>query len=244
MEGGVLLSDGFKEFAKDKILFVSVTSDVPGRKYDTLLDAYGFQGFPTLALLSPGGANLLSPEGRSTKSFQTAYDKAVERLKDDKKKIKKAEKSFEASLKKAAEAAEEARKRADAFKKLLETTKAKAKKGDKQATADIEIYDALQTIGESRSRNEYIQNRAVCYVLFLAGKKPTFEFSKYDYYINVFDVSISEEDAKTGRAAFAGLKKAAEGLMKVDPSLTQMRVDKFLGQLEQKLNKISEEDDD
>lgn len=101
LESGPFLTDEFVEFAKDKVMYLSIASQVPGREYDNMLGAYGFRGFPSIAVLSAGGANLSSPEERNVAAFKTAVTKAKKMIKEEADVVAAKEKEAAEAIKKA-----------------------------------------------------------------------------------------------------------------------------------------------
>jgi len=86
VEGGFFQSKAFASFAKDKILFVSIESQVPGRVNDKLLEQHRYSGFPSFGLMNEDGEILASfPVGwRNVKDdkldegVSKTYEKAVD----------------------------------------------------------------------------------------------------------------------------------------------------------------------
>lgn len=99
LEGGLFLTDEFVAFAKDHVMFLSIMSRVPARKDDALLRAYGFRGFPSMAVLSPGLGKLSSPRGRSVEAFKAAVSQAKAMIADDPDGVAAKDKAAEAAIK-------------------------------------------------------------------------------------------------------------------------------------------------
>jgi len=218
-------------------MYLSIMSNVPGRAHDNMLRMYGFRGFPSMAILSPGGAKITQPAGRGIKAFQKAYDDAIAKLKEDAEGIKKSEEAVTVKLKAAAEAAAKAAEEAVAFKKMLEETKAKAEKGDKQASADIEIYDTIKKLKSPKSRDEYMSNKKALYELYKAGKKPTFEKTTFEYYSNVVNLCIENKDKENAKKSITNLKEASKTMIKKNPQWTS-QINKYIEDLKTKIDKL------
>jgi hypothetical protein len=70
LEAGPFSASGFADFAKDVVLFVHVTSRVPGEKYPQLMLEKGGNGFPYLAYLDAEGDVLGFPPDRTVEAFE------------------------------------------------------------------------------------------------------------------------------------------------------------------------------
>ena len=70
MEGGAFLSDEFKTFAQDKVVYLNITAKIEGRKHDDLFGEKGGTGFPYLCALSAKGDVVAKLSGsRDTEGF-------------------------------------------------------------------------------------------------------------------------------------------------------------------------------
>lgn len=66
VEGGALRSEEFREFAKDHVTFLHVTTRIPGRKHDDLLQKKGGRGFPYFCMLDAEGSVIAQHAGERT----------------------------------------------------------------------------------------------------------------------------------------------------------------------------------
>jgi hypothetical protein len=65
-------------FAKDHVLFLHITTRIPGRKNDGMLRDVGGAGFPTFVAMSSKGEVLAKPRQRTIASFADALAEAAE----------------------------------------------------------------------------------------------------------------------------------------------------------------------
>lgn len=72
MESRALSDPAFPAFAAKVVPFLHVTTQIKDRKYDGLLKAKGFNGFPSLAIADVGGNVLMRVTDRSVAGFEKA----------------------------------------------------------------------------------------------------------------------------------------------------------------------------
>ena len=78
MEGGALLQENFKEFAKDYVLYCHVTSRIENDKYGNLLSEKGGGGFPYLTFMDAKGNVIAKHQGpRRVSAFKTTGARAA-----------------------------------------------------------------------------------------------------------------------------------------------------------------------
>jgi len=79
VEGGALLTDEFSEFSKNYVMFLHVTTRIPGRKDDDLLGKVGGTGFPSFFMLDADGEVIGQHRGeRSAAGFEKTATAARE----------------------------------------------------------------------------------------------------------------------------------------------------------------------
>lgn len=77
-EGGPLVSEAFIAFAKDKPLFLHITTQIAGRQGDDLAKTYGFTMFPTFCVLDAEGKLLMTHSGpRTAEALAATYETAL-----------------------------------------------------------------------------------------------------------------------------------------------------------------------
>ena len=74
----MLSTDGFKEFAKDVVLFAHVTTRIEGDKYANLLSEKGGRGFPFVVAMDAEGNVLAGLADRTVDGFKVMVKSAVE----------------------------------------------------------------------------------------------------------------------------------------------------------------------
>jgi hypothetical protein len=78
LEGGALLTEEFKKFSNDYVMFLHVTTRIEGRKDDDLLRTVGGRGFPHLCMLDEDGNVIATHRGpRDVTAFQGTAARAV-----------------------------------------------------------------------------------------------------------------------------------------------------------------------
>jgi hypothetical protein len=82
LENGLFSSKEFTGFAKTQTMFLHITSRVPGRKDDDLLQKIGGSGFPTMVVMNAAGDVLTKPNARSLAGFREAVSRAEQILKE------------------------------------------------------------------------------------------------------------------------------------------------------------------
>ena len=83
MEGGTLLTDEFKKFATEQVMFLHITTRIPERENDGMLQEKGGRGFPYLAVLDAEGNVVAKVQQRSVDGFRSTVDNAKKYLESD-----------------------------------------------------------------------------------------------------------------------------------------------------------------
>jgi len=77
LENGPLLADDFAKFAKDYVLYLHITTMIPGEKYGDLLEQKGGNAFPWLVFMDATGEIILEHQGeRSAAGFAKSGEQA------------------------------------------------------------------------------------------------------------------------------------------------------------------------
>src|ERR1700690_3491752 len=77
LENGPLLEDDFAKFAKDYVLYLHITTMIPGEKYGDLLEQKGGNAFPWLVFMDAAGEIILEHQGeRSAAGFAKSGEQA------------------------------------------------------------------------------------------------------------------------------------------------------------------------
>ncbi|HLY12374.1 MAG TPA: thioredoxin family protein [Planctomycetota bacterium] len=79
LEHGALLTDDFAKFSKDYVLFLHVTTMIPGEKYGDLLEEKGGTGFPWIVFMDGSGEIIVTHGGPpAVEGFSRTGEKARE----------------------------------------------------------------------------------------------------------------------------------------------------------------------
>lgn len=73
----MLSTPEFPAFANKVVAFMHVTTRIPGRTHDGLLQEKGFRGFPSLAFMDAKGEIIAKPQGRSVEGFDATLDALI-----------------------------------------------------------------------------------------------------------------------------------------------------------------------
>jgi hypothetical protein len=74
----VLATDGFREFAKEYVLFVHITTKIDGDKYPNLMEEKGGEGFPYVAAMDAEGGVLAKLKERTLDGLRAMMKNAVD----------------------------------------------------------------------------------------------------------------------------------------------------------------------
>jgi len=199
VETGLLASKEFKAYVKDKIIYLSICTKIPERKYDYLYRKLNYNGFPVFTMLSEEGKVLAEPDivavNCNTDDLETAYKKA---------------------MKKAGIFDKESVKVKDELKKELAAVKKKAKEYDEQAQFDLEIYAIVQKMkkmdkAEKEAFDDYAKD---FYNRYKDSKRTNLFHNNFRFYDLVIRHAIKSKDGETAKSALKELEKASEAVEK------------------------------
>jgi hypothetical protein len=206
LENGPLLTDDFAKFAKDYVLYLHITTMIPGEKYGDLLEQKGGTAFPWLVFMDAGGEIILEHEGpRSAEEFAKSGAKAKDwlSLKDKADKGDKAAKIDFAILQLGMGKikVDEAQK---TIKESGEPSKEQAAKLEAELT-NAEIREAVMAL---RSDEQAAVLGKKFYARYKEGKPtPTADNAYQSYYILVMNAADEAKDVETFSKTLKSLKE-------------------------------------
>jgi len=195
VEKELILSDEFIKYAKDKIIYLSITTKIPDRKYDYLLSKLNYSGFPTISILSEEGRVLADPDevavNCTVKSIDAAYKKAMEVVgiygEEKAKIVAQMKKEFDEVQKKAKEYDEQAQFDLDVYKSIL--------KMKKMAFEDVDSFEVFAKDFYDKYKN---------------GKRTQLFHNNFRYYDLVLRYALEKKDVETSKEVVGNLEEASE----------------------------------
>lgn len=206
LENGPLLAEDFAKFAKDYVLFLHITTMIPGEKYGDLLEQKGGNGFPWIVFMDASGEILFEHEGeRSAEGFGKTGAQAKTYVALQEKVVKN-----------------DAAARIDLAilrLTLLKISMAEADRTFKEAGApptkeQQAAMDVARTNGELLEEVRSVKNgaqllalKARFYARFKEGKPlPTNDLVLQNYCLRVLEAAFDQKDADTYAAALKVLR--------------------------------------
>jgi hypothetical protein len=206
LEHGPLLEDDFAKFSKEVVLFLHITTMIPGEKYGNLLEEKGGVAFPWIVFMDATGDIILEHQAERTAE---AFGKSAERAKKWIALKEKSEKgdgpakidfaTLQLTLGKMTVA--------DAGKLMKEGgTPTKEQQAEWDAiVVNAQIREDLKAL---KSEADVAVLAQKYYARFKEGKPlPTANFALQNYLVCVLDASEAAKDAATFAAALAPLKE-------------------------------------
>lgn len=206
LENGPLLTDDFAKFAKDYVLYVHITTMIPGEKYGNLLEEKGGTAFPWLVFMDATGEIILEHEGpRSAEAFGKSGAKAKDwlALKD---KADKGDKP--ASIDFAILQLGMGKVKAAEAQKTIAAAGSPSK--EQQAKLDAELVNAevREAVTALRSDEQASELGKKFYARYKEGKAaPTADNAFQSYYILIMNAADEAKDAATFEATLKSLKE-------------------------------------
>lgn len=206
LESGPLLTDDFAKFAKDYVLYVHITTMIPGEKYGDLLEQKGGTAFPWLVFMDASGDIILEHEGpRTAEAFAKSGARAKDwvALKDKSDKGDKPAQIDFAILQlgmgkvKAAEAV-----------KTIGAAGTPSK--DQQAKLDEELINAevREAVQALRNDDQATELGKKFYARYKEGKPtPTADSAFQSYYILIMNAADEAKDTSTFEKTLKALKE-------------------------------------
>jgi len=207
LENGPLLAEDFAKFANDYVLFLHITTMIPGEKHGDLLEQKGGYAYPWIVFMDASGEILLEHNGeRSAEAFGKtgAQAKAYVALKD---KAAKGDSSAKVDF-------------AILQLTMLKITLAEADQAvkeagtppskEQQASLDVartnaQLRDEVRAV---RTDAQLEALKARFYARFKEGKSmPTNDFVLQNYCLRVLEASAEQKDADTYAAALKVLRE-------------------------------------
>lgn len=206
LENGPLLTDDFVKFSKDYVLYVHITTMIPGEKYGDLLEQKGGNAFPWLVFMDPTGEIILEHEGpRNAEAFAKSGAKAKEWL-SAKEKADKGDKPAQIDFA-ILQLGMGKIKAADAVKTVAA---AGAPSKDQQAKLDAELINAevREAVLALRSDEQAAELGKKFYARFKEGKPvPTADNAFQSYYILIMNSADEAKDTTTFETTLKALKE-------------------------------------
>jgi hypothetical protein len=196
LENGPLLAEDFAKFAKDYVLYLHITTMIPGEKYGDLLEQKGGNAFPWMVFMDSTGEIILEHQGeRSAAGFAKSGEQAKNwlTLKDKAEKGDAAAKVDFAIL----QLTMGRIPAADAEKIVKE---AGAVTPEQKAKLDAELVNAeiREAVRKLRSDEEAAELGKKFYARHKEGKPaPTADSALQSYFILIMDAAEAAKDADT-----------------------------------------------
>jgi len=207
LENGPLLAEDFAKFAKDYVLFLHITTMIPGEKHGDLLEEKGGYAFPWIVFMDASGEILYEHKGeRSAEAFGATGTQA---------------KAYVALQEKAAKGDAAAKVDLAILQlSLLKITTAEADQAVKEAGApptkeQQSSLDVARTNVQLREEVKAVRTdaqlealKARFYARFKEGKlMPTNDFVLQNYCLRVLEASVEQKDPDTYAGALKVLRE-------------------------------------
>ncbi len=205
LEHGPLLEDDFAKFAKDVVLYLHITTMIPGEKYGNLLEEKGGTYFPWIVWMDETGDIIFEHETeRTAEAFTKSADRAKKwlALRD-----KAAKGDGPAKIEFATLQLTLAKMTVADAEKLLKEGGTPTQ--EQQAEWDVIVLNAQfrQDLKALKSDADVTALGKKYYARFKEGKPlPTATFALQNYLVFVLEASEAEKDAETFAAALKPLK--------------------------------------
>ena len=231
----MLSTEGFKEFAKDYVLFTHITTRLDGDRYGNLLSEKGGTGFPYVVAMDAEGNVLSDLDDRSVDGFRAMMKGAGEYLDlRSRKDPSPADqlKLLGMDLSRGRIKAAEYREKAGALKGLDEASV----KAREAVLVNLDITAELDKLRNAGGPDPKLRMAAgkVFGEMHRAGRTPSEKRYVGPFYEVMLDYAEDQKDAELFAAAFGRLKEAFGD---------QARLEPFWKRLEERLAKIKAEEE-